>query len=417
LGKLAADSDSFLRTVTEILETRKLVDPKYFALKDGRILRVISNIVVAPESSGYLGRFWLFEDATEDQKMLRSAELRADHDILTLLYNRQSFDQDLPRLLNQAESEGGNLTLLAFDLDDFMKINDLLGHATGDDILKRIAQKLLILLRHHNGMLYRIGGDEFALLLLNASDEDLEILAENIVSSIHELSFEFNGNTANVSCSVGIARYPDDAISIQTLLQLANQAMYIVKSRGKNNWLRGQNQHKSKLVILFADISNSTVLNESLGNDGALQLISRALNILSLEVAAHQGVMIKTIGDEIMCTFTQVEVATNAACAMQLAIKDQFPGDENTIKVRIGLHYGDVIHEVNDVYGDAVNIAARVTSVTRAGQIMTTQTLVDALPSELAEKARPAMRTALLGKQESFALYQILWEPEDMSST
>jgi hypothetical protein len=148
-----------------------------------------------------------------------------------------------------------------------------------------------------------------------------------------------------------------------------------------------------------------------------LQLISRALNILSLEVAAHQGVMIKTIGDEIMCTFTKVEAATNAACAMQLAIKDQFPGDENTIKVRIGLHYGDVIHEVNDVYGDAVNIAARVTSVTRAGQIMTTQTLVDALPSELAEKARPAMRTALRGKQESFAIYQILWEPEDVSST
>jgi class 3 adenylate cyclase len=169
---------------------------------------------------------------------------------------------------------------------------------------------------------------------------------------------------------------------------------------------------KSKLVILFADICGSTVLYDKLGNDAALHVITHTLNILTQEVAAHQGILIKSIGDEIMCSFPSITLATRAASAMHLAIEAQRPGNEHSIFVRIGFHFGEVIHKENDVFGDAVNIAARVTAVTRARQIMTTQTVVDALPPELADKVRPVMRAAFRGKQESFAVFQILWEPE-----
>jgi nitrogen fixation/metabolism regulation signal transduction histidine kinase len=95
VGQIVADAASFLKIISEILESRKLTEPKYFALKDGRILRLISNVVIAPESHGYLGRFWLFDDVTEERKILQAAELHAEKDALTAIYNRRRFDNDL----------------------------------------------------------------------------------------------------------------------------------------------------------------------------------------------------------------------------------------------------------------------------------------------------------------------------------
>jgi diguanylate cyclase (GGDEF)-like protein len=236
IGQIVAEADTFLKIVAEILETRQLSEPKCVKLKDGRILQLTSNVVSAPESDGYLGRFWLFEDVTEEKRLLHTAEQRAEQDTLTLLYNRQRFDKDLPRFLAQAERDSSQLALLVFDLDDFKPINDEHGHASGDIVLKKIAQTLSSQLRR-NEVLYRVGGDEFALLLVNASDEELAILAERIVNAVHSLVFEFDGTSAHVGCSLGIARYPHDAVTLQTLLQLADQAMYQAKKHGKNTWL------------------------------------------------------------------------------------------------------------------------------------------------------------------------------------
>jgi PAS domain-containing protein len=79
LGQIAANPADLLKTITNILEARMLSEPKYVVLKDGRILRMISNTVVAPDNHGYLGRFWLFEDMTKEKQMLHTAELRAVH--------------------------------------------------------------------------------------------------------------------------------------------------------------------------------------------------------------------------------------------------------------------------------------------------------------------------------------------------
>jgi len=236
IGQIVADADSFIKLIAEMLETRKLTEPIYFALKDGRTLRLISNVVIAPENNGYLGRFWLFEDVTEEQKVLQEAEQHAEVDSLTSIYNRRRFDQDLKRLVAQADRDRTQLALLMFDLDDFKPINDLYGHACGDKVLRQVAQTLLQQLRR-NEVLYRIGGDEFAVLLINASDEEMVIIAERIVHTIHSLQIECSGELANVGCSMGIARYPRDANSIQNLLELADHAMYEAKQQGKNDWV------------------------------------------------------------------------------------------------------------------------------------------------------------------------------------
>jgi adenylate cyclase len=172
------------------------------------------------------------------------------------------------------------------------------------------------------------------------------------------------------------------------------------------------------LAVLFADISGSTALYDKLGNELALQLVTRTLDILTREMELRQGKLIKTIGDEIMCIFPDATLAVEAARAMQSAIEQQRPGGaEHPIYVRIGLHYGEAILEGGDVFGDTVNIAARVTAITRARQIMTTQAVVIRLPEKLHAQTRPVMRTEFHGKMEATDVFQIAWEQEDTTRT
>lgn len=170
-------------------------------------------------------------------------------------------------------------------------------------------------------------------------------------------------------------------------------------------------------AVLFADISGSTALYDALGNERALDLVTRTLSILIEVMNAHHGALVKTIGDEIMCIFPDALSGFKAAEEMQLAVEKQRPGGEHPIYVRIGLHYGDVLLENEDVFGDTVNIAARVTAITRARQIMTTQAVIDLLPEALHKKTRPVRRSIFRGKGKPFDVYHIHWERERTTST
>jgi class 3 adenylate cyclase len=172
-----------------------------------------------------------------------------------------------------------------------------------------------------------------------------------------------------------------------------------------------------KIAVLFADISGSTGLYANLGDDVARRLIAQCLADLRAEIPEHQGVFIKTLGDEVMCTFPSTEQAFHAARAMQLAVKNGCYEGGQKMSVRIGFHYGEVIRETADVYGDTVNIAARVVAITRAGHIMTTWAATESLPAALRANVRQIMRAKFKGKQESFDLFQVLWEPDDGLST
>lgn len=176
-------------------------------------------------------------------------------------------------------------------------------------------------------------------------------------------------------------------------------------------------QHIKKLAVLFADICGSTALYANLGDDLARQLIARCITTIASKVSVYQGTLVKTIGDEIMCTFPSAEAALNAACAMQNALKENRPDDKYPMYIRIGFHYGDVILESGDVFGDTVNVAARVAAITRASQIMTTQAVVDTLPPVLREKTHQIMRADFKGKQEQLDISVVIWELDDMLST
>jgi adenylate cyclase len=172
-------------------------------------------------------------------------------------------------------------------------------------------------------------------------------------------------------------------------------------------------QQTEKLAILFADISGSTALYDKLGDKKARQLVTSCLSIMAQEATRHQGTLNKTISDEILCTFPSSAAAFEAACAMQTAVESNQPSSEHPMYIRIGFHYGEVIREGGEVIGEAVNVAARVASITRAHQVMTTGSSVDTLPAELRKKVRQVLRSGLRGKQEAFDVFQVIWDHGD----
>lgn len=172
-----------------------------------------------------------------------------------------------------------------------------------------------------------------------------------------------------------------------------------------------------KLAVLFADISGSTGLYANLGDDVARRLVAQCLADLRAEIPKCQGVFIKTLGDEVMCTFPSAELAFHAARAMQLAVKNGCYEGGQKMSVRIGFHYGEVIGEAGDVFGDTVNIAARVAAITRAAHIMTTLAVAESLSPALRASTRQLMRAEFKGKQESFDIFQVLWESDEGLNT
>jgi adenylate cyclase len=176
-------------------------------------------------------------------------------------------------------------------------------------------------------------------------------------------------------------------------------------------------QSVEKLAVLFADICGSTSLYENLGDDRARKLIFQCINVMSDEIYAGQGTLVKTIGDEVMATFPTAEAAFHAACSIRNTVESNQHAFAYPLHIRIGFNYGPVIKEFGDVFGNTVNVASRVSAITRAGQVMATQAVYDALPAGLRSRMRQILRAELKGKQDRFDLYQVIIEQENAQNT
>ena len=175
----------------------------------------------------------------------------------------------------------------------------------------------------------------------------------------------------------------------------------------------------TNLAILFADVSGSTRLFETLGDATARVKVSECLDTLTDVTHNHSGTVIKTIGDEIMCTFPTADDAANAATEMHEEIEEDITeGVSDTVtqlSIRVGFHFGPAIMEGGDVFGDAVNVAARMAAQAKGGQIITTQFTVDLLAPMLRASTRFVDRAPIKGKKEEIDIYEIIWQEEDVT--
>jgi class 3 adenylate cyclase len=169
------------------------------------------------------------------------------------------------------------------------------------------------------------------------------------------------------------------------------------------------NQNAS-LAILFADVSGSSRLYETLGDKEALSQVGRCLALLSSQALKHGGEVLKTIGDEIMCAFPDAASAVRAARAMQMEMAMQILSGRLPLHIHIGLHFGQAIRGDDDIFGDAVNIASRLTEIAKADQILTSRHTADALPASLRTDLRQLGNMSLKGKREEIDMCEILWQ-------
>jgi class 3 adenylate cyclase len=164
------------------------------------------------------------------------------------------------------------------------------------------------------------------------------------------------------------------------------------------------------LAVLFADVSGSTSLYETLGDRAALAAVEAVLALLKRAVAVQQGRVVKTIGDEVMAVFESADAALQAAVDMQHQLSERAAVGEVRLGIRIGFHAGPVLEEHGDVFGDAVNTAARLAALANAGQIITSGPTVVALSPLLRASTRDLDALPLRGKHDAIRVHEVLWQ-------
>ena len=161
------------------------------------------------------------------------------------------------------------------------------------------------------------------------------------------------------------------------------------------------------LAILFVDIADSTKLYEALGNARAVELTRKMLFMLRGVIEANNGGVIKTLGDGLLAAFPSADGGARAALSMLEASR------QATLKLRVGLSFGPVIQQSEDVYGDACNVAARVQAMARPGEALATEFLVERMSGALRAQAKLLNRIGLKGKAESILIYELRGEAAD----
>lgn len=177
----------------------------------------------------------LIRDISERRRLESQLQHSAHHDTLTGLSNRRHFEVVLQAALERARRQQRRLALLYVDLDRFKEVNDTLGHAAGDQLLREAAQRLVRCVRASDTVA-RLGGDEFAMVLeaIGAAADAGEV-AHKIIAAVRE-PIDIEGHEVHVSASIGISIYPDDAQTIQGLTRKADLALYRAKDQGRDSF-------------------------------------------------------------------------------------------------------------------------------------------------------------------------------------
>ncbi|MFL6029153.1 MAG: diguanylate cyclase, partial [Gaiellaceae bacterium] len=168
--------------------------------------------------------------ALDNAQVRARLERQAMTDSLTGLYNHRAFHERLRRALATASRSHEAVSVLMLDIDDFKRVNDIYGHGAGDEILRGLARTLEDSIRSSD-VVYRLGGEEFAIVVVSRSPQDAEQLARRVVDRVESTDFDPAGR---ITISVGLARGPEHAMNPRELIACAEAAMMSAKARGKN---------------------------------------------------------------------------------------------------------------------------------------------------------------------------------------
>ncbi|MCE1161647.1 MAG: EAL domain-containing protein [Thiomonas sp.] len=227
----------------------RMIETTHTALKAGRvdldaldIVRVdgraaciaISGKRIEADAADSTLVVWTVVDVTERQRLMQQMERLSRADPLTGLPNRRALEHHLDRAISRAQQEGSLVAVGLLDLDDFKPVNDRYGHEVGDQLLKQLGERLLAR-ASGSDMIARLGGDEFVVVIEDLDVDHIQAQLDVILTRLRrglEQPFDLGeGRTATVGMSMGVALAPTDGNNADTLLRLADAAMYRVKAR------------------------------------------------------------------------------------------------------------------------------------------------------------------------------------------
>lgn len=261
-------------------------------------------------------RVTLFDisDITEKKKNEKRIEFQANNDFLTGLYNRMRCEADLYETITEAVNEGKSGYIMFIDLDNFKHINDGLGHQHGDMLLKLISMGLQQI-EGIGDCCYRVGGDEFVILIHPEQKDDIDNIIDNILDMFNK-PWLIDGTEYYSTMSMGIVCYPEDGTDVNDLLKKADIAMYDAKKGGKNR-IEYYNASEEGLSIKRLDVEKNmrtaiavggmefelyiqpimdTVTGECMGGEALIRWNSHELGFLMpvdfIPLAEHLGLIV-----------------------------------------------------------------------------------------------------------------------------
>jgi diguanylate cyclase (GGDEF)-like protein/PAS domain S-box-containing protein len=179
------------------------------------------------------GAVLVLNDVTNIRVLSRRLKYQASHDILTKLINRSEFEKRVSAAISLAQSFEGNSAVLYIDLDRFKLINDICGHAAGDELLKQVAKLLRSIVGNMHSVA-RMGGDEFSVLVGNTNITEAEKIAERILSGLAAYRFSWDEKTFSIECSIGFAEIQPSCDGLTYILNAVDSACYLAKESGRN---------------------------------------------------------------------------------------------------------------------------------------------------------------------------------------
>src|ERR1700741_2207277 len=172
-----------------------------------------------------------------------------------------------------------------------------------------------------------------------------------------------------------------------------------------------------QLAVLFPDVRDSNTIYESGGAARALAAIRSLFDVLTARVKAHAGKIVKTLGDGMVCEFGDADSPVRAACDIQEAAVAAEAGEGPKLTIKVGLNWGPVVTERDDVFGDTVNVCARLVSLAGPHQVLTTEETVDALSPPLRSRCRHLYAVGVRGRVEEVEVSEVLWRINDPDVT
>ena len=214
------------------------------------------------ENEGSKLIFGSIVDITERKRSDISLRYMATHDSLTGIYNRRHFEAQLSDTMAKMSPEDEDLTLLYLDLDKFKVVNDTCGHKAGDVLIKELAQRLndVVMTR---GILGRMGGDEFAVMISGVEAASGSTIANKLLKAVQDYRFIWDNRMFTLGVSIGLVDYRPSIQSPEHLVSMADSACYLAKQQGRNQ-IHVYSSEDAKMQRFEADLDSVTMINKAL---------------------------------------------------------------------------------------------------------------------------------------------------------